>query len=151
MDETTWAALALVLTLLLGGYAFWAFRTRGVAAGLRGLALALIPPAAWATGTLEMFTRIVNAVVDWITDFVFSPLSWAGIGLAGLAVVLYVVGGMARSRGAGSTPASQASSVGGDSSSRRKELPPGRKSRSEPVIDPELAEIEALLKKRGIT
>ena len=150
MDETTWAALALVLTLLLGGYAFWAFRTRGVAAGLRALALALIPPAAWATGTLEMFTRIVNAVVDWITDFVFSPLSWAGIGLAGLAVVLYVVGGMARSRGVGTTPPGR-DSVSGDASAPRKELPPGRKARSEPVIDPELAEIEALLKKRGIT
>ena len=149
MDETTWTALALVLTLLFGGYAFWAFRNRGVAAGLRGLALALLPPAAWATGTLEMFTRIVNAIVDWITDFVFSPLSWAGIGLAGIAVVLYVVGGMARSRGSDTTTRGQA--VGGDGAAPRKELPPGRKARSEPVIDPELAEIEALLKKRGIT
>ena len=148
MDETTWAALALVLTLLFGGYAFWAFRTRGMAAGLRGLALALIPPAAWATGTLEMFTRIVNAVVDWITDFVFSPLSWAGIGLAGIAVVLYVVGGMVRSR---SSETTKGQAVGGDAGAPRKPLPPGRKTRSEPVIDPELAEIEALLKKRGIT
>jgi hypothetical protein len=149
VDETTWTALALVLTLLAGGYTVWAFRYRGAAAGLRGLALTLIPPAAWATGTLEMFTRIVNAVVDWITGFVFSPLSWAGIGLAGLAVVLYVVGGVARSRGSDAPSQGQAS-VGGDATSR-KPLPPGRKARSEPVIDPELAEIEALLKKRGIT
>jgi predicted membrane protein len=150
VDETTWTALALVLTLLAGGYTFWAFRHRGTAAGLRGLALTLIPPAAWATGTLEMFTRIVNAIVDWITDFVFSPLSWAGIGLAGIAVVLYVVGGMARSR-SGDAPTRGQASVGGDSGAPGKQLPSGRKARSEPVIDPELAEIEALLKKRGIT
>jgi hypothetical protein len=149
VDETTWTALALVLTLLAGGYTFWAFRHRGTAAGLRGLALTLIPPAAWATGTLERFTRIVNAIVDWITDFVFSPLSWAGIGLAGIAVVLYVVGGMARSREADRATGGQA--VGGDSAAPGKQLPPGRRARSEPVIDPELAEIEALLKKRGIT
>ena len=150
MDETTWTALALVLTLIAGGYTVWAFRHRGVAAGLRGLALTLIPPAAWATGTLEMFTRIVNAIVDWLTDFVFSPLSWAGIGLAGLAVVLYVVAGVARSRSS-DTPAPGRSSVGGDGAPTPHALPQGRKARSEPVIDPELAEIEALLKKRGIT
>ncbi len=114
------------------------------------LALTLIPPAAWATGTLEMFTRIVNAVVDWITDFVFSPLE---LGRhrprrpRGRAVRRRRDGALAQ---LGRTRRAR-SSVGGDGAARRKPLPPGRKARSEPVIDPELAEIEALLKKRGIT
>ena len=64
--------------------------------------------------------------------------------------MLYVVGGMARSRGA-DTATTGPASVGSDGGAPRKELPRGRKARSEPVIDPELAEIEALLKKRGIT
>ena len=64
--------------------------------------------------------------------------------------MLYVVAGVARSRGVDS-PAQGQASVGGDGAPTSKALPPGRKTRSEPVIDPELAEIEALLKKRGIT
>ena len=146
MDETTWGALALVLTLLGGAGTVWAFRNRGAAVGLRALAVTLLVPAAWATGTLQMFSAMVGAVVDWVTDFVFSPMSWIGIILAGLAVVLYVAGGVARSRGVGAGPA-------GSSSKARnspKELPRGRAAKSEPVIDPELAEIEALLKRRGI-
>ena len=148
MDDTTWTALALVLTVLGGGYAWWSFRSRGVAAGLRATAIALLPPAAWATGTLEMFTRIVDAIVDWAVDLAFSPLNWAGIGLAGLAVVLYVVGGVARTRNAGKDAPARRSSV--EPGGRAHQLPSGRASRSEPVIDPELAEIEALLKRRGI-
>jgi hypothetical protein len=145
VDETTWGALALVLTLLGGAGSWWAFRNRGAAVGLRALAVTLLVPAAWATGTLKMFSTMVGAVVDWITDFVFSPLSWLGIVLAGLAVVLYVAGGMARSRGVGTTPAARP-----DGQAKPKELPRGRAARREPVIDPELAEIEALLKRRGI-
>jgi hypothetical protein len=146
VDETTWGALALVLTLLGGVATWWAFKNRGTATALRALAVTLLVPAAWATGTLKMFSAMVGAVVDWLTDFVFSPLSWAGIGLAGIAVVLYVAGGVARSRGVGTAPAARPDGQG----AAPKQLPRGRAARSEPVIDPELAEIEALLKRRGI-
>jgi hypothetical protein len=145
VDETTWGALALVLTLLGGAGTWWAFRNRGAAAGLRALAVTLLVPAAWATGTLKMFSAMVGAVVDWVTDFVFSPVSWLGIVLAGLAVVLYVAGTAARARGVGTAPAARP-----DGRSGPQELPRGRAARSEPAIDPELAEIEALLKRRGI-
>ena len=78
MDDVTWGALALVLTMLGGFYTWWAYRNRGATPALRALALTLLPAAAWLTGTLKMFTRIVDAVVDWATDLVFSPRSgWA--------------------------------------------------------------------------
>ena len=147
MDETTWGALALVLTLLGGAGTVWAFRNRGAAVGLRALAVTLLVPAAWATGTLKMFSAMVGAVVDWVTDFVFSPMSWIGIILAGLAAVLYVAGGVARSRGVGAGPSGSSAKPG---QAAPKELPRGRAAKSQPVIDPELAEIEALLKRRGI-
>lgn len=147
MDETTWGALAVVLTLLGGGYTYWAFVNRGAAAGTRGAALTLLPAAAWATGTLEMFTRIVDAVVDWATSLVFSPLVWFGVGLAGLSMVLFFLSRFLRNRETGSGRGAAAPVSG----TARPELPKGRSPKSEPVIDDEMADIEALLRKRGIT
>ena len=147
MDETTWGALAVVLTLLGGGYTYWAFVNRGAAAGTRGAALTLLPAAAWATGTLEMFTRIVDAVVDWATSLVFSPLVWFGVGLAGLSMVLFFVSRFLRNRATGGGSGTAAPVSG----TARPELPKARSPKSEPVIDDEMADIEALLRKRGIT
>ena len=47
-------ALALVLTVSAGRYSLLAWRRRGPAAGLRGLAWTLVPVAAWLTGTLKL-------------------------------------------------------------------------------------------------
>jgi hypothetical protein len=58
-------------------------------------------------------------------------------------VALIVVSGMMRSRQLGTAQDGSA-----------KELPSGRAPRSAPVVtdtDPEMAEIEAILRKRGIT
>ncbi|CUR54138.1 conserved membrane hypothetical protein [metagenome] len=142
MDDVTWGALALVLTALGGGYTYWAFRTRGPAAGTRGAALTLLPPALWLTGTLKMFTRIVDAITDWATHLVFSPAVWIGIILAGVSVVLFGVAGRLG---------------GGKATTDAKNSPPvpgklnAPKSRPAPAIDDDLSEIEAILKKRGIT
>lgn len=91
MDDVTWGALAFALTVLGGVYTWWAFRHRGAAAGLRGLALTLLPPAAWLTGTLGMFTQIVRAIGSWATHLVLSPIVWAGIAAAGTSVLLWLV------------------------------------------------------------
>lgn len=141
MNEVTWGALALALTVLGSFYTWWAFRNRGAAAGTRGAGLTLLPAAAWLTGTLEMFTEIAGSVTDWATHLVFSPVVWAGVVLSGLAVLLFGVSGFLRSRAA---PAP----VKGRRDGRA--LPPGRPARSEPVLDDDLADIEAMLKRRGI-
>ncbi|MGD9960260.1 hypothetical protein [Nocardioides sp.] len=141
MDDVTWGALALVLTVLSGGYTWWAFRHRGLAAGARGAAVTLLPPAAWLTGTLRMFTRIIDAITDWATHLVFSPSVWLGIILAGVSVVLFgVAGRMGRSE---PTPASDTPKA----APRQVNPSAGRPA---PAIDDDLAEIEAILKKRGI-
>jgi hypothetical protein len=147
VDETTWGALAVVLTLLGGGYTYWAFLNRGAKAGTRGAALTLLPAAAWLTGTLKMFTRIVDAVVDWATSIVLSPPVWLGVGLAGLAFVLFVIAGFLPSR----SGAKARSSVPGGA--QPKAVPPAPKGRQEPILDDgdDLADIEAILRKRGIT
>ena len=73
----TWAALTAVLTALGAAWTWYAFRHRGLASGLRGSGLTLLPPAAFLTGTLEMFTEIGGSVFDWATGVVLSPAVWS--------------------------------------------------------------------------
>ena len=101
VDSTTWAALALVLTILGAAYSWFAYRRRGPAVGLRGLAWTLVPVAAWLTGTLKLAANILNDVIDWAARLVFSPTVWLGIIVAGIAVALWVVSGLLQARGVG--------------------------------------------------
>lgn len=159
MDDVTWAALTLTLTAIGGLYTWFAFRRRGIAAGLRGASLALLPLAAFLTDTLRMFTRIGDAVFDWTVGLVLSPTVWAGIAVAGLAVVLYVVSGFLLRRQLGTTaktpPEKEPKKEG---RKERKAAPePGRagelgaSNAVDPALDDDLADIEALLRRRGIT
>lgn len=141
MDDATWAALTLTLTVLGAVWTWHAFRRRGLASGLRGAGLMLLPVAAYLTDTLRMFTRIVTAVGDWATGLVLSPVVWAGIAVAGVAVVLLVVAGLVRDR-----------------ERARGVVQESRSAKGEPAIggtegggNDEMAEIEALLRKRGIS
>ncbi|MCW2791299.1 MAG: hypothetical protein JWO76_397 [Nocardioides sp.] len=149
MDDVTWGALTLTLTLLGAIWTWVAYQRRGVTSGLRALAFTLLPLAAYLTKTLQMFTKIVDAVATWATNLVFNPFVWAGVVLAGLSVVLFTVSGYLRSRELGrSRPSGETGSKPAPAS--RKELPPAA-GRGGPAIDDDMAEIEALLRKRGIT
>ena len=149
MDEAAWVALTLSLTVLGGIYTWFAFRSRGFVAGLRGVGFTIIPVALLLTDTLEMATKIGSAVGDWVGNFVFSPASWLGIILAAVSVTCFVVAGVISDRGVGAGE----SGASGEKPTR-KELAKGKGTKKEPVlsdVDPEMAEIEALLRKRGIT
>lgn len=150
MDEVTWGALALTLTVVGVIYTWWAATRRGAAAATRGAALTLLPAAAWLTGTLEMFTEIAGSVADWATHLVLSPVVWSGVGLAGLSVVLFLVSGYLRGRELQRGPRASRDLPRGDAGAA---LPPaGRtKGRQAGPVDDELDDIEALLRKRGIT
>ena len=149
MDDVAWGALALTLTVLGGIYTWFAFRRRGVAAGLRGASFTLVPVALYLTRTLRLVTDVAGEVVDWAVHLVFSPTVWLGVVLAAISVVLFVVSGFLKARGVGSTPSTKRSAP----SAPPEKLPAGRSPRSERVVeaDPEMAEIEALLRKRGIS
>src|SRR3954453_14792844 len=101
IDSTTWAALALTLTIIGAALSWMAWRRRGLAAGLRGLAWTLVPVAAWLTGTLKLAVNIVNDVGSWATRLVFSPAVWVGIIVAGGSAALFVISGQRRLRGIG--------------------------------------------------
>lgn len=142
MDDAAWAALTLSLTVLGGIWTWLSFRRRGAASGLRALGFTLLPLAAYLTKTLQMFTHIADAVTSWATHLVFSPVVWLGVVLGGVGITLIVVSGTMRSRQLGRTEAGSS-----------HELPASRTpARGAPAIgtDPEMAEIEAILRKRGI-
>jgi hypothetical protein len=149
VDEVTWAALTAVLTALGAAWTWFAFRNRGTASGLRGAGLTLLPPAAWLTGTLQMFTEIGGSVLDWATDLVLSPQVWAGVVLAGLSVVLLVVSGVLRGRALARGDEPEDAVAGG---SPRRELPKQAERSGEPAItDDDMSEVEEILRRRGIS
>jgi hypothetical protein len=137
VDDVAWGALALSLTLLGGIWTWFAYRRRGFAAGLRGAAFTLLPLAAYLTKTLQMLGEVGDAVADWATSLVFSPQVWLGIVIAGIAGVLFVVSGWL--------------------AGRRDDTPKqvrGKKTEaveSSAIVDDDMADIEAILRKRGIS
>ena len=158
MEGTTWAALTAALTVAGAIWTWIAFRRRGAANGLRALGFTLLPAAAWLTGTLEMVVEIAGSVTDWATSLVFNVLTWTGVGLAGLAAVLFVVSGFIRDRqlgraqsGKASDKAARRARKNGDAGpAQQRSLPPASGTAGRSPIDDDLADIEALLKKRGI-
>lgn len=158
MEGTTWAALTAALTVAGAIWTWIAFRRRGAANGLRAMGFTLLPAAAWLTGTLEMVVEIAGSVTDWATSLVFNVLTWTGVGLAGLAVVLFVVSGFIRdrqlARGQAVGTSGTSGKAGKASGAPSPGLPEASSTRSRTSggspIDDDLADIEALLRKRGI-
>ncbi|MET0999020.1 MAG: hypothetical protein ABWX73_09920 [Marmoricola sp.] len=160
IDDTTWAALALVLTVLGAGYTWISWRRRGAAAALRGLAWTLIPIAAWLTGTLRLAANILEDVIDWAAKLVFSPVVWLGIIVAAVAALLWVASGVMRARGIGvrgegrkvsgsptrEVPAGQTSKQSG---TQRAQGSRKRSARTDDDIEG-MDDVEAILKKYGI-
>ena len=141
IDSTTWAALALTLTIIGAALSWVAWRRRGLAAGIRGLAWTLVPVAAWLTGTLKLAVSIVDDVVSWASRLVFSPVVWMGIVVAGASAGLFVLSGVMRSRRRGVKGSTPEAAI----SSKPKQKP----KRHERDLD-DMDDIEAILKKHGI-
>ena len=111
-DKIAWLPLCGGLTGLGLVLSYFAYRRRGLGSGLRWAAWSLLPMAAYLTGSIEMFWKMGVAVGDFAEGFVFSPKVWAGIALAGLAVVLFVVSGPMRRRAVGRDQGKQAAESG---------------------------------------
>ena len=144
MDDAAWAALTLSLTVAGGIWTWFAFRNRGLASGTRALGFTVLPLAAYLTKTLQMFTGIAGEIGDWASNVVWSPVVWLGIVLAGVSVMLIGVSGRLRGREVGTA----------EKPDKSKPLPapgPGWKGRPALAQDDDMAEIEALLRKRGIS
>jgi hypothetical protein len=90
-NSIPWLPLAAGLTAIGLILSYFAWRRRGTRAALRGVAWSLLPIAAYLTGSIEMFWKIGVAIGDFASAFVFSPVKWVGIGVAGLAAALFLM------------------------------------------------------------
>lgn len=97
-NSITWLPLCAALTGIGLVISWFVMRRRGLGSGLRGAAWSLLPLAAYLTGSIKMFYKIGTAIGDFATSFVLSPKVWSGVGVAGLAAVLFVVSGPAKRR-----------------------------------------------------
>jgi hypothetical protein len=88
-----WLPLAAGLTILGLVLSYLAYRRRGLRPALMGISLSLLPIAAYLTGAIEMLWKIGAAIGQFGTGFVFSPAKWAGIGITGLAIALFLAAG----------------------------------------------------------
>ena len=139
-----------VLGLVITAFA-WRKGRRGRA--VQGLGLALAPVALYFTGLLRLVWDAVVAIVGWAARIVFSPTVWIGLSLLGLCVVLWVVGGLVARRATPVTMKEKAQVTTGGRTSRSSAKTSDKtaaKGSTRAEADPEMAEIEALLKSRGI-
>ncbi len=165
--------LASSLTLVGVLLVVLAFRRARRGRALQMLALALLPAALYLTGLLQLVWDAVVAVVRWAGSNVFDLASWVGFGILGLCLVLWVVGGVVARRSpsakevraaraakaSGSAPAevgsgrTSARTTGTPAASRVSSSKASQASSAKPQPAPQdddMAEIEALLKSRGI-
>jgi hypothetical protein len=151
MDTVTWQALTVVLTLLgLAGTVFF-WRRRGAVSGLRMLALSLLPAAAYLTGTLRLVWEVGDAVADWAARLVLSPTVWLGVALAATSVLLLVVTGALRRRGVGTSSAALPREPSRPAARPQKPESPGAAPDRTGQTDDDMADIEAILKRHGIS
>jgi hypothetical protein len=163
-DSVAWFPLCAGLTGLGLVVSWMALRRRGIGAGLRGAAWSLLPLAAYLTGAVEMLWRIGTAIADWVGGFVFSPRVWSGVLVTLLAVLLYVVSAALRRRSprrSGQVEGTGRRAVAAGPSGRQaagergalERAPAGqaaaRKGKAD--ADDEFAEVEEILRRRGIS
>ena len=146
VDDVTWAALTLGAHRCSAGSAPGSpSKPRAGLRAARAPAFTLLPLAAYLTKTLQMFTGSSTRSPTGPTSLVFSPVVWLGIMLAGVSVRA-VRACPARSTGGA------AAGVGGRQPKQvrrpQARTPVGRRPA---IVDDDMADIEAILRKRGIT
>jgi hypothetical protein len=153
VDAVTWQALGLALTVLGLLASAVAWRRRGPTAGLRGVAWSLLPLAAGLTGILQLLWRIGTLLAGWALHVVLSPLVWLGVAVAGVALVLFVVTGVLRAKGVGRR-GRRARQGAPDERPAKAVTPTSGRTPATPApagADDDMADVEAILKRHGIS
>jgi hypothetical protein len=150
-QDIAWAPLTLGLSGIGIALSWLAWKRRDLAAGVRGVGWSLLPIALYLTGLLEVGWTIGSSLGNWALDLVFSPKVWLGLILAGISMACFGTSAWLRSR--------RRSAVESQGTPHAVARPPGKqlapKRKSAPAVDTgvddEFAEIEQILKNRGIT
>ena len=117
---------------------------------IQGIALALVPIALYFSGLLRLLWNGIAAVGNWASEIIFTPAIWFGLALLGLCLVLWIVGGIVARRVTAKKSRAASSSAAGSLPATTATGRKGGTRQPAPPIDEEMAEIEALLKSRGI-
>jgi hypothetical protein len=99
-SSIAWLPLAAGLTILGLVLSYLTYQRRGLRPAVMGVAWSLLPIAAYLTGAIEMLWKVGVAIGQFGTGFVFSPMKWAGIGVTGLAIALFLAAGGRKRRSA---------------------------------------------------
>jgi hypothetical protein len=149
--------LALTVAGLIAAWGRW--RSKGPRSGVRMLAWSILPMAFYLTGLADLVERLGSAFVKFGASFAFSPKTWLGVIIAGVAVLLLLIsGGLPKVR---RRKDGKAVPKGGSApdASRGKSADPqaltagtGR-TRKQAAADPDddMADVEAILRRRGIS
>lgn len=141
-----WLPWVVGLSALAGWLALRAWRRSDGVGALRWAGWALVPPALLLTGTVRLVGRIAGAVTSWAANLVFNPLTWAGVMVGGVAVVMIgTAAALRRRRGpapveASAKPALKRSGRSGQTAG----------AAGPAAVDDDMAEIEEILRRRGI-
>ncbi|MFI0942083.1 hypothetical protein [Streptomyces sp. NPDC021020] len=128
-----------------------AYRRRFLAA-TRIAAVSLLPVGLAMAGLVTLGRKVGTATAHWGADLVFKPTVWLGFGVLAVAALLYGVtrlisarlpegGAPAAVRGGAEAPAIAAT---------RPAATPARRSRGSDSALSEFADVEEILKRRGI-
>ena len=155
--------MALVICLALtaaGLVAAWGrWRRKSPRAGVRMLAWAVLPMAFYLTGLADLAERIGSAFTKFGASFVFSPKTWLGVVIAGVALLLLLVSGglpkvPGRKRSKAAVKEGSAPEAAPGKSSGPQALTTGTgRTRKQAAADgdDDMADIEAILRRRGIS
>lgn len=158
-SQIAWFPLCGGLTVI-GLVASWfAWRRRGAAAGLRGVAWSLLPVAAYLTGAIEMLWKMGTAVSSFAASFIFSPKVWSGVIVAGASALLFVVSGALRRRRAGkASKVAPSGAAGLPAAKPGQSLTPAKGSAVKARVgkgkgddDDEFGDVAQILRKHGIS
>jgi hypothetical protein len=154
--------MALVICLALtaaGLVAAWGrWRRKSPRAGVRMLAWAVLPMAFYLTGLADLVERIGSAFARFGASFAFSPKTWLGVIIAGVALLLLLVSGglpkvpgrsrkAVRKDGQAPEPAASGKSAGPQALTTGT----GRTRKQAAADDDGMADVEEILRRRGIS
>lgn len=153
MDILLPVCITLALLALIIGVILWTRGRHGRA--VQALGFAVLPVGLYLTGLLDLVWDAVVALSRWGAALVFYPIVGIGMSLLGLAVVLWVAGGLVAKRTRGRRSVEKAPAQAAVTRRTPAQQRPSQPATTQPTAeqksaDGDLDDIEAILRKHGI-
>jgi hypothetical protein len=142
--------ICVAIALLGVIFAGLAWRRGSKGRVLQWAAVAIVPFGLYLTGFLSLLWNAVVALVRWSVRLVFSPTLWIGVSIVGFCVLLFIVGSIVARLSGESKPRDKKQKKTAGKSGPPQVGGGSDRGKKKAEADPEMDEIEALLKSRGI-